>query len=132
MATRIMVVDDDPLIGELTTSLLRDAGYDVELINDSVKALESIKAHPPAAAVLDILMSGLDGLTLCHRIKSDPATKDVRVVIVSAKAFHADRQRALDYGAELFIEKPYDIETFAKQIGEILARQTPPPPAPTP
>ena len=132
MATRIMVVDDDPLVGELSTSLLRDAGYEVELIDDSFKALERIKAQPPAVAILDILMPGIDGMTICHRIKTDPATKDVRVVMVSGKAFHAERQRALDYGAELFIEKPYDIETFAKQIGEILARQTPPPPAPTP
>ncbi|MCX5794998.1 MAG: response regulator [Elusimicrobia bacterium] len=131
MATRIMVVDDDPLVGELSSALLRDAGYEVELVNDSTKALEMIKAKPPAVAVLDILMPGLDGMTLCHRIKSDPTTKQVRVVIVSGKAFHADRKRALDYGAELFIEKPYDVDTFAKQIGELIAGQAPAPPPAT-
>ena len=131
MATRIMVVDDDPLVGELSSSLLRDAGFEVELIADSFKALELIKAQPPAIAVLDILMPGLDGMTLCHRIKSDLATKDVRVVMVSGKAFHADRKRALDYGAELFIEKPYNVDTFAQQIGDLVAGQAPPPPAPT-
>ncbi|MDD5629760.1 MAG: response regulator [Elusimicrobia bacterium] len=131
MATRIMVVDDDPLVGELSSALLRDAGYEVELVDDSIRALELIKAKPPAVAVLDILMPGLDGMTLCHRIKSDPGTKEVRVVIVSGKAFHADRKRALDYGAELFIEKPYDVDTFAKQVAALIAGQAPPPPAAT-
>ncbi len=129
MATRIIVVDDDPLVGELSSSLLRDAGYEVELINDSFKALDIIKTQPPAVAILDILMPGLDGLTLCHRIKSDPATKNVQVAMVSGKAFHADRKRALDYGAALFIEKPYNVDTFAKQVGELIAGQAPPPPA---
>jgi CheY-like chemotaxis protein len=130
MATRIMVVDDDPLVGELSSSLLRDAGFEVELVDDSVRALDLIKANPPAVAVLDILMPGLDGMTLCHRIKSDPRTKSVRVVMVSGKAFHADRKRATDYGAELFIEKPYNVDSFAKQIGELVAGQPAPPPPP--
>jgi CheY-like chemotaxis protein len=130
MGARIIVVDDDPLVGELSSSLLRDAGYDVELIDDSFKALEAIKAAPPAVAVLDILMPGLDGMTLCHRIKSDPVTKNVRVVMVSGKAFHADRKRAMDYGAELFIEKPYNVDVFAQQIGELIGGQAPAPPPP--
>jgi len=131
MAPRIIIVDDDPLVGELSSSLLRDAGYEVELINESVKALEAIKARPPALVLLDILMPGLDGLTLCHRIKSNSATKDVRVVMVSGKAYHADRKRALDYGAALFIEKPYNVDAFAKQIGELIGGQAlPPQPAP--
>ena len=131
MGVRIIVVDDDPIVGELTSSLLKDEGYDVTLIDDSIRALEVIKSDPPDLAVLDILMPGIDGLTICHRIKNDPATKHVKVAVVSGKAFHADRQRALDYGAELFIEKPYNVETLARQIAELLAGNAPPPPPPT-
>ncbi len=121
MGTKIVVVDDDPLVGELTTTLLQDAGLETLLINSSVKALEIIKTDPPAMAILDILMPGIDGLTLCHRLKSDPATKGIKVVMVSGKSFQADRKRAKDYGADAFIEKPYNVDTFAARIQELLA-----------
>ncbi len=127
MGARAVVVDDDSLVGELSKTLLEDAGYEVDLINDSAKGLQSILARPPALVLLDILMPGLDGLTLCHRIKSNAATKAVKVVMVSGKAFHADRKRAADYGADLFIEKPYNVDTFAMQIADLLAGQAPPP-----
>lgn len=119
MANKIVVVDDDPIVGSLTQELLLDAGFQVILISDSLKAMDAIKEHSPLAAVLDILMPGIDGLTLCHQIKSDPQTKSVKVVMVSGKAFHADRQKALNYGAELFIEKPYNVETFGQQMKDL-------------
>ena len=121
MGTKIVVVDDDPLVGELTTTLLQDAGLETLLVNNSLKALDAIKADPPAMVLLDILMPGLDGLTICHRIKNDPATKDVKVVIVSGKSFQEDRMRAMNYGADAFIEKPYNVDTFAERVKEILA-----------
>ena len=116
MGARIIVVDDDPLVGELSSSLLRDAGHDVQLIDDSFKALEAIKAQPPAVAVLDILMPGLDGLTLLHRLKSDPETEPIRAIIVSGKSFEAEKQRAAQYGAEAFIEKLTHEDVFDAPI----------------
>lgn len=121
MAQKIVVVDDDPIVGSLTKELLVDAGYEVELVQDSLKAVGVIKDVKPDLAILDILMPGIDGLTLCHQLKTDPDTKALKIAIVSGKAFHADRQRAIDYGAELFVEKPYDVEKFAQQIAELIA-----------
>ncbi len=69
MAAQIIIVDDDPLVGGLTLELLTDAGYQARLIQDSLKAQDIIKAEKPALVVLDILMPGLDGLTLLHRLK---------------------------------------------------------------
>ena len=68
-------------------------------------------------------------MTLCHRLKKDPQTRTIKVVIVSGKAFHADHQRALQYGADLFVEKPYDIAAFAAKIGDLLLKGPPPRPA---
>lgn len=125
MSQRIVVVDDDPIVGTLTKELLVDAGYEVELVSDSLKAVDAIKGNPPLMAILDILMPGIDGLTLCHQLKNDPQTKDLKVAIVSGKAFHADRARAAQYGADLFIEKPYDVDTFAAKITDLLGGKSP-------
>ncbi|MDD5658132.1 MAG: response regulator [Elusimicrobia bacterium] len=117
---RIIVVDDDPLAGELTLTLLQDAGHEVTLIGDSTAALDAINSRLPDLVILDILMPGIDGLTLCHRIKHAPATQAVRVVMVSGKSFAADRKRATDYGADAFIEKPYDVDGFSQKIAGLL------------
>jgi CheY-like chemotaxis protein len=123
MAAQIIIVDDDPLVGGLTLELLTDAGYSARLIQDSLKAQDIIKAEKPALVILDILMPGLDGLTLLHRLKSDPETEPIRAIIVSGKSFEAEKQRAAQYGAEAFIEKPYDVEQFAQKVNELMDKQ---------
>jgi len=120
MATQVIVVDDDPIVGSLTLELLKEAGFTALLIQDSMKAQEQIKRDQPALVVLDILMPGIDGLTLLHRLKSDPETEKIRAIIVSGKSFEAEKTRARQYGAELFIEKPYDVESFGQKVTEIM------------
>ncbi|MDX6770985.1 MAG: response regulator [Elusimicrobiota bacterium] len=123
MAAQIIVVDDDPIVGSLTLELLQDAGFTALWVSDSLKAEGVIKENKPALVILDILMPGIDGLTLLHRLKSDPETAAIKAIVVSGKSFEPDKVRALQYGAELFIEKPYDVEVFAKKVTEILAGQ---------
>ncbi len=123
MSAQIIIVDDDPLVGGLTLELLADAGYTARLISDSLKAQEIIRAEKPALVILDILMPGLDGLTLLHRLKSDPETEPIRAIIVSGKSFEAEKQRAAQYGAEAFIEKPYDVDLFAQKVKELMDKQ---------
>ncbi len=120
MANRVIVVDDDPIVGNLTLELLKDAGFESRLVEDGAKAQDEIKRERPALVILDILMPGIDGLTLLHRLKSDPETAGIRVVVVSGKSFEAEKERARQYGAELFIEKPYDVDTFGARIAAVI------------
>ncbi len=121
MAGKIIIVDDDDIAGDLSRALLKDAGFEVELLTESRAALGRIRQAQPDAVVLDILMPGIDGLSLCRQIKSDPSLPGVKIAIVSAKSFSADRTRAKESGADLFISKPYDVETFSSQIGALLS-----------
>ncbi|HEX4047652.1 MAG TPA: response regulator [Elusimicrobiota bacterium] len=123
MASQVIVVDDDPIVGSLTLELLKDAGFEARLIQDSLKAQDAIKREQPALVVLDILMPGIDGLTLLHRLKSDPETAQIRAIVVSGKSFEAEKTRARQYGAELFIEKPYDVDSFGTQVAAIMKTQ---------
>ncbi|MBI3552618.1 MAG: response regulator [Elusimicrobia bacterium] len=122
MGLSVLIVDDDDIAGGLSRDLLKDAGMDAELLTNSLRAIDKLREKRPELVVLDILMPGIDGLSLCHKIKSDPELSSTKVVMVSGKSFEADKQRARQYGADLFIEKPYNIETFATQIAEVAHR----------
>ncbi|NNN06804.1 MAG: response regulator [Elusimicrobia bacterium] len=120
MATQVIIVDDDPIVGSLSLELLKDAGFTVLLISDSLKAIDAIKKEKPSLVVLDILMPGIDGLTLLHKLKSDPETEKIHAIVVSGKSFEAEKIRARQFGAEEFIEKPYDIDAFPQKVAAIL------------
>lgn len=126
MTAKVLVVDDDDIAGGLSRDLLVEAGFEADLQCDSLRALDQIRANRYPLVVLDILMPGVDGLTLCHQIKSDAELKDTKVVMVSGKSFEADKQRARQYGASLFIEKPYNVDLFISQIQEVMGRPSGP------
>jgi CheY-like chemotaxis protein len=116
----VLVVDDDELTGSLSSDLLREGGFDVDLVSDSLQVIDTLRKKSYQGVVLDILMPGIDGLTLCHKIKTDPETKHIKVIMVSGKSFESEQQKAKQLGASGFIIKPYDVNTFAKTIAEII------------
>lgn len=116
----IMIIDDDPMVGELSRDLLTDAGWQVDLVQDSMAAIPAIKERTPRLIITDIMMPGITGMDICKAVKSDPALKHIKIIVVSGKSYEVERQRALQFGADFFIQKPYDIETFSKTVREIL------------
>ncbi len=128
----IIVIDDDPMSGELTKDLLTDEGWKVLLIDDSAKAIEEILKYKPRLVITDIMMPGINGMEICKRIKTHPELKKIKVIILSGKSYESEKQRAINLGADYFIGKPYDVKTFATTIKNIMeetrAKPTPPPP----
>ncbi len=116
MGKEIIIVDDDQLVGGLSFDLLTEVGFDAQLIRDSNLAIETIRRERPRLVLLDILMPGVDGLTLLHTLKNDPDLKDIAAIMVSGKSFSAEIDRAKEYGANGFIQKPYDVKSFSKQV----------------
>ncbi len=123
----VLVVDDDELTGSLSSDLLREGGFDVDLVSDSLQVIDTLRKKTYQGVVLDILMPGIDGLTLCHKIKTDPALKKIKVVMVSGKSFESEQQKAKQLGAAGFIIKPYDVNAFAKAIAEFIGESAAPP-----
>ncbi len=118
----ILIIDDDPLVGLVVEAYLADIGCPIQLLSDSLSAMEVIKRKKPSLILLDLCMPGIDGLTLCRRLKADPETRDLPIVAISGSAKDADRRAILAQGAEAFIKKPFDSDSFPKEIAEILAR----------
>ncbi|PIS47366.1 MAG: hypothetical protein COT17_03805 [Elusimicrobia bacterium CG08_land_8_20_14_0_20_51_18] len=129
----IIIVDDDPMVGELSRDLLTDAGWNVMLVQDSLQAIEIIRQNMPRLVISDIMMPGITGMDICKHIKTDPDMKRIKVMIVSGKSYDVEKQRAFQLGADFFLQKPYNVETFSETVKSILegvAQNSPPPAAP--
>ena len=122
----VIIVDDDPMVGELSRDLLTDAGYTVTLIQESLEAIPAIKAQMPRLIVTDIMMPGITGMDICKAVKSDPNLKNIKIIVVSGKSYEVEKQRAFQLGADFFLQKPYNVETFSNTVKSILDGAPPP------
>ncbi len=130
----VLIFDDDPSVGDLMSEVLRGQGLTVAHFLTGAGALQIVQENRPKLVVLDIMMPGMDGLTACRTLKSNPATKHIKVAVLTAKDFGQDRATAILYGADLFLNKPFDPGAFAKSILRMLGLPgaAPPPQAPLP
>ncbi|MQP65449.1 PleD family two-component system response regulator [Niveispirillum sp. SYP-B3756] len=115
MSARVLVVDDVlPNVKLLAAKLTREY-FDVVTANSGPEALERIKAHQPDIVLLDVMMPGMDGFEVCERIRADPATMHIPVIMVTALSDVSDRVRGLEAGADDFLTKPVnDVALFAR------------------
>lgn len=127
----ILVVEDIPNVLELLMVTLRFKGYPVISATNGQEALELIARERPALVITDILMPKMDGYALVHRLRSDPTTRDIPVVFLSATyVTPEDKTFALSLGAVRFLEKPVDTEEFLLTVAEILTQAPPAVPEP--
>jgi two-component system phosphate regulon response regulator PhoB len=125
MATaRILVVDDEEDILELVRYNLAKDGYEVALAATGEEALAAMAAHPPDLLVLDLMLPGLDGLEVCRRVRSDPRTAPVCIVMLTAKGQEADIVAGLELGADDYVTKPFSPRVLIARIRAALRRRT--------
>jgi CheY-like chemotaxis protein len=116
----ILCVERDPFVRDLETYFLTEAGFGVTFADDGLQALDLARQLHPTIVITEILVPKLDGLALCRRLKSDPATKDIAVLVFSLLA--AER-RAQDAGADAFLTKPLSAQTLKDTVRRLLARR---------
>jgi DNA-binding response OmpR family regulator len=120
MAKRVLVCDDEPYIVESVSYVVRKAGFEVLTAEDGDTALEVARREKPDLVFLDIMMPGPSGDEVCRRLKSDPATKGIYVVILTARGQEEDERRALAMGADEFMTKPFSPRKLRDKIERIL------------
>lgn len=113
----ILVVERNPAVQRLERFFLEQAGYSVEFASDGVSALARAQELLPRIVVTEILVPGLDGLSLCHGLKSSPRTSSIIVLIFSH--LHAE-DRALEAGADGFMVKPIDEDHLIDTVSKLL------------
>jgi CheY-like chemotaxis protein len=105
---RVLVVDDDDVIRQLITVNLELEGFEVATAVDGQDCLDKVKEVDPAVVTLDIMMPRLDGWEAASRLREDPETANVKVVLLSARAQEADLERGNRIGVDAYLTKPFD------------------------
>ncbi len=116
----ILIVEDNDELAEVLLDFLVAEGYEAEIAGNGYEALELFSAHSPRLVILDIMLPGMDGFTVCTEIRR---LSDVPVIIVSARGEKTDMLDGLGLGADDYIEKPYDIDILLAKINGIFERR---------
>lgn len=112
----ILVVEDNPLNLELVSDILGASGFLVRPTDTAEDALRAARCETIDLILMDIGLPGMDGLEAIRLLKSDPRTREVPVVALTAHAMRGDRERALEAGSAGYIAKPIDTRTFIDQV----------------
>ncbi len=120
MSNRVLVVDDDPDIARFIEVNLRTQGFEVHLASDGVEALERAREVLPDLVLVDVMMPRMDGFQVVDRLRSEPRTANVSIIMLTAKALTADKVLGISTGADDYIIKPFDpVELVARVKGTL-------------
>lgn len=117
--TRIMIVDDDPNIGQLIELYLKKEGYIAEYYMDGISGLNAFKTHPPNLVILDIMLPKMDGWEVCKSIRK---TSQIPIIMLTAKGETFDKVLGLELGADDYIVKPFDPKELMARVKAVLRR----------
>src|SRR5579862_470161 len=104
----ILIVDDDPLGRDTLEALLVNGGYDLRFADDGPRAIAEVAAQPPDLVLLDVMMPGMDGFEVCRRLRSQSASCEIPIILVTALDDRDSRLRGWEAGADDFVSKPFD------------------------
>ncbi len=124
----ILVVDDEEDILELVHYNLAKEGYQVETVATGEEALAAARRRKPDLVLLDLMLPGLDGLEVCKKLKADPATAPIPIVMLTAKGEDADIVAGLELGADDYITKPFSPRVLTARVRAALRRRRVEPP----
>jgi DNA-binding response OmpR family regulator len=120
--TRVLIVDDEPIVRDVVARYLKREGFDTLEAGDGDAARELIERRPPHLVVLDVMLPGTDGLSLCRWIRS---RGDLPVIMLTARGEEADRIVGLELGADDYVTKPFSPRELATRVRTVLRRSNP-------
>jgi two-component system phosphate regulon response regulator PhoB len=123
--SRVLVVEDESAIAELISLNLRHAGYEVTVAIDSTQAVAEVDRVLPDLILLDWMLPGQSGLTLAKRWRGESRTKDVPIIMLTARGDEPDRVAGLDAGADDYLTKPFSTNELMARIRAVLRRKAP-------
>jgi two-component system alkaline phosphatase synthesis response regulator PhoP len=118
----ILIVDDEEDIRELVELNLDREGYQILACDTGERALELVRSRKPDLIVLDLMLPGVDGLEVCKRLKADPNTGHIPVVMLTAKGEEADIVAGLELGADDYVTKPFSGKVLVARVRRLLRR----------
>lgn len=120
---RILVVDDEPEIHTVLGKILSKEGYAVGSAYSADEAFKAVAANRPDLVILDIMMPKISGIDVCNRLKNNSSTKDILILIVSARDAQDDRIEGLTHGADDYVSKPFHLKSLVRKIEHMLMKR---------
>src|SRR2546421_2484610 len=120
---KVLVIDDEENIIELIKLGLKYEGFQVESASDGSEGLAAAQRMDPNVIILDLMLPGMDGLEVCRQLRINPTTRDIPILMLTAKDEVQDRVTGLETGADDYLAKPFSFEEFVARIRAILRRQ---------
>lgn len=125
MTKKILVVEDDPTALRLASYILESEGYEVITAVNGLEGLRKARQEAPDLMVLDVMLPGVDGFEVCHRLRSDPERTQARItiLILTAKSQEEDREMSRKMGGDLYLAKPATPEELTEAVRALLAQR---------
>jgi len=117
---KILIADDEPYILRSLSFVLKKEGFDIETACNGEEALEKAQQFNPKILFLDVMMPKKDGYEVCNKLKSNPETKDIYIIILTAKGQIIDKEKGLTTGADEYITKPFSPREIVNKVKKIM------------
>ena len=119
----VLVVEDDKSLADVLSYNLQEAGYDVSVARDGQDGLSQAEVKVPDLILLDIMLPIMDGLDVCRRIRANPVTRDILIVMLTAKSEEFDQVVGFSVGADDYVRKPFSIRVLMERLKALLRRR---------
>jgi two-component system, cell cycle response regulator DivK len=113
---KVLVVEDNALNMELAMALLEQAGCDALQAGDAELGIELAKTELPHLILMDVSLPGMDGVTAVRKLKSDPITRDIPVIVMTSHAMKGDKERVMEAGSDGYLSKPISVREFLQMV----------------
>ncbi len=123
MKPRILIVDNEPEACRVFSMMLALQGYRTEIASNGLEALARVHREPPDLIFLDVLLPGIDGLSVCREIRSTIGLEDIPIILVSARAHQEDMREGLAAGADAYLAKPVGLDEVLLAIRNVFSRR---------
>ena len=124
MSKKILVIEDDPSTLRLIKYTLQQEGYQVLIAPNGLEGLRKAKNEEPDLIILDVLLPGIDGFEICHRLRAEPQTTQLPILMISGKVREIDKATGLKMGADGYITKPWHRPELLTKIAVMLQRNS--------
>jgi two-component system, OmpR family, alkaline phosphatase synthesis response regulator PhoP len=124
MSKKILVIEDDPATQRLVEYSLKQEGYQIITASNGLDGIRKALGESPDLVILDVMLPGMDGFEICYRLRSEPATKQLPILMFSAKAQEIDKDTGIKVGADDYLTKPSAPSEIVSHVEKLLAIKT--------
>ncbi|MBK1726634.1 phosphate regulon transcriptional regulator PhoB [Halorhodospira neutriphila] len=125
MTGKILIVEDDPAVREMLVSSLERGGFDTTAASDAMQASEKLREAPPELILLDWMLPQVSGVEWARKLKGDEATREIPIILLTARGEEEDKVRGFECGADDYVTKPFSPRELSARIKAVLRRTAP-------